>query len=154
MPQARELMDERVMTVDPAASLLDVHRLFAAEGISGAPVVNDGGELEGVITNTDLVRAVGETHDSAASDSSYFRDLLPYSSPDWSSGPEDFQDRLAELQVADYMTRGVVSVAPDASAAEIARTLVKHRVHRLFVLEDGTLRGVISAFDLLPLVRD
>jgi CBS domain-containing protein len=154
MPKARELMDERVISVDPGASLLDVHRLFSQEGISGAPVVGEAGELEGVITNTDLVRAVGETHESAATDSTYFRDLLPYSSPDWASGPEDFQDRLGELQVADFMTRGVVSVPPDASASEVAQTLMKHRVHRLFVVEDATLLGVVSAFDLLRLVRD
>ncbi|HKJ23427.1 MAG TPA: CBS domain-containing protein, partial [Myxococcota bacterium] len=116
MPKARDLMEERVVTVDAASSLLEVHRLFAAEGISGAPVVSDTEELEGVITNTDLVRAVGEAHDSAVSDSSYFRDLLPYSSPDWEGGPEDFQDRLSQLTVADFMARGVVSVGPDASA--------------------------------------
>jgi len=154
MPKARDLMDEHVVTVDAAASLLDVHRLFTEEGISGAPVVGDTEDLEGVITNTDLVRAVGEAHDSAASDSSYFRDLLPYSSPDWASGPEDFQDRLSELTVADFMTRGVVSVGPDASAAEVAKTLLEHRVHRLFVVDGGALRGVISAFDLLRLIRD
>lgn len=154
MPKALELMDPRVVTVDAAASLLDVHRLFAEEGISGAPVVGDTEELEGVITTTDLIRAVSETHESAAADTTYFRDLLPYSSPDWTSGTEDFQDRLGELTVADFMTRGVVSVGPDASASEVAETLLEHRVHRLFVVEDGVLRGVISAFDLLRLIRD
>jgi CBS domain-containing protein len=154
MPKALELMDPRVVTVDASASLLDVHRLFAEEGISGAPVVGETEELEGVITSTDLIRAVGETHESAASDTTYFRDLLPYSSPDWSSGTEDFQDRLSELTVADFMTRGVVSVGPDVSASEVAETLLEHRVHRLFVVENGVLRGVISAFDLLGLIRD
>jgi len=154
MPQARELMDERVVTVDPATSLLDLHRLLAEEGISGVAVVSETQEIEGVITNTDLVRAVGETHDSAGTDSTYFRDLLPYSAPDWSSGPEDFQDRLAELQVTDFMTRGVVSVGPEASAAEVARTLPDHHVHRLFVVEKDALLGVISAFDLLRLLTD
>jgi len=147
-------MNDRVVSVDPAASLLDAHQLLVDEAISGAPVVNEVGELEGVVTSTDLMRAVGEAHASAGTDTSYFRDLLPYSSPDWVSGPEDFQDRLSEIQVADVMTRGVVSVGPEASAAEIARTLMKHHIHRLFVVEDGTLLGVVSAYDLLRLIDD
>ncbi|MBW2316384.1 MAG: CBS domain-containing protein [Deltaproteobacteria bacterium] len=82
MPEARTLMDGRVVTVSSTASLLDVQRLFVAEGISGAPVVGEAEELLGVITSTDLLRAANETHESAGSDSEYFRDLLPYSSPD------------------------------------------------------------------------
>jgi len=154
MAQAHELMNDQVVAVDPAASLLDVHQLLVEEGISGAPVVNEVGELVGVITSTDLLRAVGEAHASAGTDTSYFRDLLPFSSPDWVSGPEDFQDRLAEIQVGDVMTRGVVSVAPAVSAAEVARTLMKHHIHRLFVVQDGTLLGVVSAYDLLRLIDD
>ena len=154
MPEVHTLMDGRVVTVSSTASLLDVQRLFVAEGISGAPVVGEAEELLGVITNTDLLRAANETHESAGSDSEYFRDLLPYSSPDWAQGPEDFQDRLSALTVADAMTDSIVSVPPTTSAADVAETLLKHRIHRLFVVEDGTLQGVVSAFDLLRLIKD
>jgi len=154
MPEVRELMNDRVVSVDPAASLLDAHRLLVDEAISGAPVVNEVGELEGVVTSTDLMRAVGEVHASAGTDTSYFRDLLPYSAPDWASGPEDFQDRLSEIRVSDVMTHGVVSVGPGASAGEVARMLMKHHIHRLFVVEEDTLLGVVSAYDLLRLIDD
>lgn len=154
MPEARALMDDRVVTVSAAASLHDVQSLFVSEGISGAPVVNEAEELVGVITTTDLMRAVNETHDSAASETNYFRDVLPFSSPDWNHETEDFQDRLAELTAEDAMTDSVVSVPPTASAKEVAQSLLEHRIHRLFVVEKDTLLGVVSAFDLLRLVGD
>ncbi|MBW2316385.1 MAG: CBS domain-containing protein [Deltaproteobacteria bacterium] len=52
------------------------------------------------------------------------------------------------------MTDSIVSVPPTTSAAQVAETLLKHRIHRLFVVEDGTLQGVVSAFDLLRLIKD
>ncbi len=154
IPTARDLMEARVLTVDPEASLLEVHRLFDEEEISGAPVVADDGSLIGVITATDLIRAVGDESAVARVDSQYFRDLLPYSSPDWSSGPEDFQDRLAALRVSDAMTRQVVTIPPSAPASEIARTLRARHIHRVFVAADSQLLGVVTAFDLLRVLED
>jgi CBS domain-containing protein len=152
MPRARELMEQHVLTLSPETSLLDAHRLFVEEEIGAAPVV-DGDRVTGVITNADLVRAVEEERDTASVETSYLRDLLSYSSPDWGSVPEDLQDRLGQLRVSDAMTQGVVSVPPDASAAEVARTMRTNRLHHVFVIEDGALRGVISTYDLLKLVE-
>jgi CBS domain-containing protein len=154
IPTARDLMEKSLLTVDPEASLLEVHRLFFEEEISGAPVIDGGGSLVGVITATDLIRAVSDESDSARVDSNYFRDLLPYSAPDWSAGPEDFQDRLAGLRVSDAMTREVFTVSPDARAPEIAHELRSRHVHRVFVTAGGQLLGVVSAFDLLRVLED
>jgi len=154
MPKARDVMETGVLSVGPTTSLLDVHRLFTEEEISGAPVVDDDGTLLGVITATDLLRAVQEEHDAGRVAQNYFRDLLPYSSPDWSSAPEDFQDRLRELRAEDVMTVEVLTIAPETPIPLVARALREHRIHRVFVSQDTQLVGVISAFDLLKLVED
>lgn len=154
IPQARDLMETGVVSVGPATPLLDVHRLFVEEEISGAPVVDDDATLLGVITATDLLRAVQEEHDAGRAVQNYFRDVLPYSSPDWSSAPEDFQDRLRELRAEDFMTVEVLTVAPETPIPLVARALREHRIHRVFVAQDRRLVGVISAFDLLKVVED
>ncbi|HXX48207.1 MAG TPA: CBS domain-containing protein [Myxococcota bacterium] len=154
LPTARELMEARVLTVDPEASLEEVYHLFSDEEISGAPVVGDDGRLVGVITATDLIRAADQERDTARVESGYFRDLLPYSAPDWSFGPEDFQSRLAALRASDVMTREVVAVPPDMPANAVARLLRSRRIHRVFVTTDGQLLGVVSAFDLLRVLED
>lgn len=153
MTRARDLMQSHVVTVGPNTPLIDVHGLFAQEQINAAPVVDETEEVIGVISSTDLIRTLDEERDTAWVETSYLRDLLPYSSPDWDSVPEDLQDRWSQLRVSDAMTEGVVSVAPDATAGEVARTLRKNRLHHVFVIEDGTLVGVISTFDLLQLVE-
>ena len=150
---ARDVMQSHVITVSPEAKLLDVQRLFVEEEINGAPVVSEDGELLGVISTRDLLRAAEEEHDSAASETRYFRDELEFSSPDWGSAPDDFQDRLAERSVAEVMTAGVVTISPDASIAEVASSMRRQRIHRVLVAEDRVLRGIISSFDLVALLE-
>lgn len=152
--RARDLMEKNVLSVSPETPLLGVHRLFVEEQISVAPVLDDAERMIGVVSSIDLLRAVEGERDTAVVETRYFRDLLPYSSPDWDHLPEDLQDRLGQLQASDAMSEEVVSVSADASAAAVAHTLRENRVHHVFVVEDQTLVGVISAYDLLRLVED
>lgn len=149
--RARDLMERDVITVTPETRLLDVHRLFVEEEIHGAPVVGEDTLVHGVISTLDLLRLVRDEFEpgAGATSTTYFRDELPYSGPDWLRMPEDFQDRMQELTVADAMTRTLVTVGPDAAVDDIARMMLDHRVHRVLVCEDRVLLGVISAFDLL-----
>lgn len=149
---ARDVMSRHVVSVAPEGSLIDVYRVFVEEGIHGAPVVDEANELQGVITSADLLRAVSEQHESAGSDSKYFRDLMEFSTPDWLPSSEDFQDRLSELTVSDFMTETALTVAPEASAQEVARQMCSHQVHRVFVVEDQLVVGIVSALDLVALI--
>lgn len=153
MVRARDLMERHVVTVNPETSLAELYRLFAEEQIGAAPVVDETERVIGVVSSADLLRALAEERDTALVDTRYLRDLLPYSSPDWDGVPEDLQDRLGQRRVSEAMTEGIVSVGPDASAAEVAATLRTNRLHHVFVIEDGLLAGVISTYDLLQLVE-
>ena len=64
------------------------------------------------------------------------------------------QDRLGQLQVSDAMSEGVVTVSAGDPAAMVARTLRENRLHHVFVIDEGSLVGVVSAYDLLGLIED
>jgi CBS domain-containing protein len=150
---AREVMQTYLISVNPETPLLEVHRLFVDEEINGAPVVDDTGRLLGVISSVDLLRAVEEEHDAASAGTRYLRDFLEFSGPDWQEGSDNFQDRLGERTVSDAMTRGGITVAPETPISAVAATLRKHRIHRVFVVDDEQLCGVISTFDLVALLE-
>lgn len=150
---ARDVMQSHVVTVEAELPLLDVHRLFVEEEITGAPVVDEVGRLVGVISSSDLLRAVEQEHESATSEPHYFREWLEFSGPDWARATADFQDRLASLTVADAMTRGGISVAPEAPITEVAGLMRRHRVHRVLVVEKGLLVGILTTFDLVGLLE-
>ena len=149
---ARSVMTDSVVSVSPETSLAEVLRLFVEEDIHGAPVVDDG-EIIGVVTTSDLLRAEDDERDTARAGGDYLRGLLEFSAPDWSGDLTDFQDRLAQRTVSDVMTKGIVSVSAEAPVAEVARCLRENRIHRVWVVEGDRLCGVVSALDLMPVIE-
>lgn len=151
---AADVMERSVLSLSPQASLLDAHRLFVEEQIHGAPVVDEEGAVVGVVTSTDLLRGVSEEHESAGAVSNeWLQDVLEFGPPAY-GGPEDFQDRLAGVRIADVMTEGAFTVEETTPLEEIASLLRRQRVHRVWVVKEGRPTGVVSTFDLLPYVRD
>jgi CBS domain-containing protein len=142
---ASELMERDVITVSLDTRILDVHRLFVEEEIHGAPVVAEDGRVRGVISTIDLLRIVHDELTAGASPSaSYYRDELPYSAFGTCIPAE-----LADATAADAMTKSLVTVEPGATIEDIAKTMLEHRVHRVLVVADGVLEGVITSFDML-----
>ena len=56
--------------------------------------------------------------------------------------------------VGEVMTADPVTTGPDAMAVELQLELVRHHIHHLPVVVDGTPVGMVSATDLLRLDRD
>ena len=150
---ARDVMQTHVVQVSADDPLSVVERLFFEEGIHGAPVVDDEGRVNGVITTTDLLRAVTEKHGVSRPDPACFGDDLDFSHIAWGGAPEDFKERLSELTVGDFMTSSAVTVHPDTQVTQIARTLRENQIHRVLVVERGLLCGIVSSFDLVALLE-
>jgi CBS domain-containing protein len=123
--RASDFMQTDVLTISPETSLLDIHRMFIEEEIHGAPVVDDDGSVRGVITSLDLLRPGAD---------------------------DDVPERPT---VSDIMTRDLVAVSPNMPIAEVAQRMREQHVHRVLVIEDRELLGVLTTFDLLrAFVRD
>jgi CBS domain-containing protein len=157
MKVAEDIMETRVVTVASDSPLLAVYRLFVEEDISGAPVVDDGGDVVGVISARDLLRIANETHDDAVMDLHYYENGGgSFSAEEWMTDIEEFEDRLTQRSVSEVMTAGAISVRRDTPINEIAELMLKNRIHRVLVLDEendeGPLVGLISVFDLVGLL--
>jgi CBS domain-containing protein len=51
--------------------------------------------------------------------------------------------------VAEIMTRGVISIAPDTDLEDVSHMFVQERIKRLPVLNQGRLLGIVSRADLV-----
>ena len=153
---AKDIMQTRVISVGVDDPLMSVHRLFVDEEISGAPVVNERGEVVGVITSRDLLRDHQEEQDVSRDESVFYLGELAEETRMFRSNQRDFVETLASRTAGDVMSRGVISVAPDTPVSQIAETLLVNRIHRVLVLEaseDGkSLLGIISLFNLAELL--
>jgi len=62
--------------------------------------------------------------------------------------------RAATKHVADVMTHHVITILPDAPAAEAASLMLNERISSVLVVDDGgTLVGVVTQTDYLELAR-
>lgn len=70
-----------------------------------------------------------------------------------SPGPPP-HDLLAQHTVADAMTHGARSLPPDAGVDEAADLMRREGIHRVLVVEDEKLLGLVSALDIARAVAD
>lgn len=124
-----ELMQTEVQTVRPDAVVNDAVVSLAESHITGLAVVDNGGRLVGVISTTDILASEEEAEDQAA------REVL-----------------FEKTFVRDLMTPRPVTIAPDASVKEAAQQMLYADVHRLFVVDQEQVVGVISTTDIMQAV--
>lgn len=151
---AADVMTKDVATVDSDWPIDRLMTFLADRAISGAPVVNAEGEPIGVVSLTDVARN-GVTVEGAAgaNANAYYADgLARHVSREELGGFH--ADAGSATLVRDVMTPVVFAVDADATVQEVAATMTTGRVHRVLVTRAGKMAGIISAMDLLPLVRD
>jgi CBS-domain-containing membrane protein len=134
MPSRRtvgSVMTTDVATVGPDTPFKAVAVLLASWNISGAPVVDDDGQVLGVVSQGDLLE-----HEAP-------HGLLK-------PGSRQAKRKAGAAFVADLMTGPAVTVRTDDDVAVAAKLLEQHHFHRLPVVDDaGKLVGVVSRSDLL-----
>jgi CBS domain-containing protein len=61
---------------------------------------------------------------------------------------------LEEVTVSDVMTREVQSLGPDCSVEVAASLMRRSQIHRVLVMEDRRLLGVVTTTDLARTVAE
>lgn len=149
-----DLMAMDVVTTTPDATLKEVDELFNIHAISGAPVLDDG-QLIGVISQSDVIRVLYDEQVAASDISQYLLSPFPIALPslaEISRQRSQIADRMVSTLVKEAMTGVPVSVAPNDDISAAAQAMVDARVHRVLVVRDGELVGLLSALDLAGLL--
>ena len=115
-------MSKRLVTLAPGTDVLRAAQIFLDEGISGGPVVDEHGNLLGMLTQRDCldVGLLGV----------YYREPAGC--------------------VRDHMKAPVQTIEASATLAEILEAFRSSRYRRLPVLEGNRLVGQLSRRDILP----
>ena len=141
---AREIMQPIRLALTPSTSLTEVRDLLIQHRVSGAPVIDDRGELVGVISQSDLVRTV--VGDLLEPESEGLLELF--------CDHASTSDPLSGKTVAELMTKSVLKASPTDTASFIAKTMIGHHVHRIIVVDGNRPVGIISSTDLIALIAD
>jgi CBS domain-containing protein len=118
------------VTLGPNETLDLSQDLMRLGRVRHLPVVDEVGQLVGIVSNRDLLEAsLSKTLDFEPSSRRAF---------------------LRSVEVREVMTKEVVTIEPEASLEEAARLLVRRQIGCLPVVRpDGTLLGLLTETDLL-----
>ena len=119
--RVRDYMTRDLVTVGPQTDITQVVQILFDNDISGVLVVDDSGELVGILTERDCI--------ATASSAGYYDEL---------AGP-----------ASAFMSKPVETVGPDENLVDVAIRMTDSIYRRFPVLDDGKLVGLISRRDVL-----
>ncbi len=119
--EVKDYMSASLVTFTPDMDVMNAIDVLVKNRISGAPVVDDRGNLIGLLSEKDCMKV--------AIQAGYYEQL---------GG-----------RVEDYMTKQVVTVEAESSVLEVAKLFMEKGPRRYPVVEDNRLVGQISRRDVL-----
>jgi CBS domain-containing protein len=137
--RVEDVMTTDVVTVLADTPLKEVAKQLSERGISGLPVVDDAGQIIGVISEADvLVKETGSTSGPPG----LLARLL--------DSPELRKELKVDARVAgEAMTTPPITIASYASTAAAAGEMLERGVNRLPVVKNGRLVGIVTRADLV-----
>jgi CBS domain-containing protein len=144
MPKVADVMTRDVITVTPETPLRELATILSEKHINGVPVVDDKGNVLGVVCESDLVNQNKPLHIPTVF--VILDSVIPMENP-WRYQKE-FK-RLAATTVGDIYSRPAISVEPDTDLSEVARIMSERRLYTLPVIEGGKLVGVVGKADII-----
>ncbi|HDD60546.1 MAG: CBS domain-containing protein [Thermoplasmata archaeon] len=149
-----DIMKRGVFKLYPEDSLIKAIELFFKEGISGAPVVDEEDALLGIISETDVLRAVFKVGRG-------FRLVFPSShllglSVEEGSieGVEELKEEIKRIRVDEVMTSKVHTVGPDDDVEKALDIMVSRGVNRVPVMEGKKVVGIITRKEVLKILKE
>jgi len=118
---AREIMTNPVVTVSVNLSLTDTWRLLAAKGFHHLPIVDDRQQLQGIVSDRDLLRYAAKN-----------------------------DPHMGDYPIEQLMTRRVISADANAEIRMLAEIMCSRAIGSIPIVGDGAeVIGIVSRTDIL-----
>jgi CBS domain-containing protein len=140
-----DAMSRDPIVVRPETPLNEAIQLLAERRISGLPVVDDAGQLVGIISETDLMWQ--ETGVDPPPYIMFLDSVIYLKNP--AQYERDLHKALGQT-VGEVMSRDPITVSPDKPLKEAAQLMHERSVHRLPVLDaQGQVIGILTRGDII-----
>jgi CBS domain-containing protein len=147
MKTAAEIMDADVPTVSPDADARAAIELLAKTEMGAIPVVDGGGRVVGIVSESDLVLGDEEADLHLPH---YFNIMGGVVFVGSMKGFEERLNKAFATKVSELMTPDPVVVRADEDASSVAKTIAeKHHNHLPVVDGEGRLAGLVTRADAL-----
>lgn len=144
MITAKEIMTKDVITVTKDTSIKELSDLFIKHKVNGFPVLDESGQLVGIVTEKNLIEQNKNLHIPTV--------IALFDAVIYLESGKKFEEevrRFNATQVKDIFTPNVVTVSPDTSFDEIASLMAEKSVHSIPVVEGKKTVGIIGKLDII-----
>ena len=145
---AKDIMTRDVITIHYTASIRELSKLLSERGITGVPVIDEEKRLLGMVSMRDVIReevrrlgAHVEYHDIYELFSSALN-------------VEESEDSAPQLWVEEIMSRRLFTAAEDTPVCDICKMMFTHNIHRIPVLRNEKVVGLVTAMDVVRTVAE
>ena len=142
--RVRDIMTTDVVQVSPDANVSHIALLMSEYGISGVPVVDDGGQVLGVVTELDMI--VRNTRFKMPAFITFLDAII------YLETPGHYRERVEHVlgtTAEEIMSEPAVTIGPDASIEDLSELMVDRRMNPVPVVESGRLVGIVSRSDII-----
>jgi len=135
--KVRDIMTKGVYTVEEETSIAEMLEIMVKHGISGLGVVDEFGDIKGVVSDSDII-------DAFASDK-----------------------ELKNVKVKDIMMPFSIVAYTDEELSEAIKKMTENRIHRIFVVKEKKVEprtlskdivlfpvGIVSSTDIVRAVGE
>src|SRR5208282_905046 len=109
-----------VVTVAPHQTVASVVKVLTQNRIGAAPVINEKGQLIGIISERDIIRGMSE-----------------------------HAEAVLTLPADQLMTREVKTCSPEDQLVDLMEVMTLKRIRHLPVIQNGVLGGIVSIGDVV-----
>lgn len=146
MLKLKDIMSTELATVSPNTSLRDAAALLTTQRVSGVPVLSDRG-IVGMLSASDIVAFTSCSSDSTA-------ELLALVGEPADGDRPGVTPMLEEHTVDEAMTRKLWALDAEADVTSAAQFMARSHVHRVIVIADGKLAGIVTTSDIAHALAD
>ena len=138
--RARDLMIRNPVTLQESDTLEKVIDTFAVKKVKTIPVLDNEGDLRGIVSLEDVLKFSLPEHLLWMDDLTSIYRFQPFA---------DMLKSDEETKLADFMSEDMITVDLDIPAIQLAKLFIMHKVDQILVMDKGKLAGVVNMRDFV-----
>ena len=128
--QVRDVMTPDPVTVKPDTPVGEIEAIFEKHDFNGLPVINEKGNLLGMVTKLDLLKAFDFNEKTK---------IPPYNT-------------IISYRCEKIMSTSVKAILPEAPLTRVLHHMIETGFKSFPVTEDGLLKGIVAREDILKAI--
>jgi acetoin utilization protein AcuB len=139
-----DIMTKQVHTIGPDKTLKECAQILKQRNVNGL-VVLEGAKVVGVITKTDLFKAILPSYSDIMEDEHHIASFEYI---------EERAHKLYDKKVRDLMGTPPITIDGGMPVIKAGSLMILRRVKQLPVVDDGALKGIVTLTDIINYISD